>query len=261
MCQCDCVSLTLWCWVRQLMLGVTMCVTRHCAACPPRDVSCWYGTGISGLTARGPDAQVYRGGMSLKQVVCGDSHAVAVHSNGFLMSWGAGRLRSCCVTLIVIFRPPFSLSCSLSPHIYSHVCCHITSLLPHHSCAVEHIASVSMCGWMLAVGAFGRLGHGNGPSGRELGRGDRDAPCVIDATLAHRFSMVRPVYAVVALLRCMKLATPACNAYAANSCPVQWAVSGAHVAMPVLWFHKIISRGLPDGLTGVRGTLSLSSNN
>ncbi|WP_413777139.1 hypothetical protein, partial [Streptococcus pneumoniae] len=54
----------------------------------------------------------------LRSVSCGDSHALALHNNGFVMSWGAG--------------------------------------------------------------AAGRLGHRGGPSGREIGRGDRDTPTTVD---------------------------------------------------------------------------------
>jgi alpha-tubulin suppressor-like RCC1 family protein len=104
--------------------------------------------GISGVTARGPDPQPFRGGMvrgfpaspprfagllqlccallftqSLQALSCGDSHALALHVDGTVLSWGAG--------------------------------------------------------------AFGRLGHGSGPSGKEMGRGDRSVPTIVEKLLGH----------------------------------------------------------------------------
>lgn len=41
------------------------------------------------------------------------------------------------------------------------------------------------------AGSFGRLGHGGGPSGKEMGRGDRDIPSLVEAMRGHRIVKVR----------------------------------------------------------------------
>ncbi len=50
------------------------------------------------------------------------------------------------------------------------------------SCGDVHALALMTDGSVLSwgTGTFGRLGHGNGPSGKELGRGDRAEPSLVE---------------------------------------------------------------------------------
>lgn len=116
---------------------------------------------------------------SVQYISAGDSHALALHQDGTVLSWGAG--------------------------------------------------------------SFGRLGHGGGPSGKEMGRGDRALPTIIDKLKDIRVQQVR------LRLRPSVSVKSVCKMVCA--CVCQWDSCGVWPPVPVRMFERVCACELTPPLS------------